>query len=176
MTDEQFKELVEALKPADKTRWQGLMDNTLGILIGALTVGFFALLWQLSNDTDKRAAKLEQRTEAIDQAINGVQETIKKEIGDLAGPLAVQASIKEAITNQYKVIQELEQRFDILEARGTTPPNEFKPTVIRTNELTTRLHPFPAVKSDEVIKAVREKEDAIDKRFRQYEQRTVPRN
>ena len=41
MTDEQLQKLLESLKPAERTRWQALMDNTLGVLVGALALVFF---------------------------------------------------------------------------------------------------------------------------------------
>ena len=113
MTDEQLEKLIEGLRPAEKTRWQNLVDNSLGLVLGALAVGFFALLWQSRADVESRAGKLETRAMSIEQSILGLQE----------------------------------------------------PSV--------RLQPFPNVKSEEVIKAVREKEDSIDKRFRQYEQRAI---
>src|SRR5260221_7107258 len=97
MTDEQLEKLFESLKPSEKSRWQMLLDNSLAVVIGALTVGFFGLLWQLSNDTDRKAAQLDGRASAIEQSIVGVQETLKREIGDLAAPIAIQSSIKEAV-------------------------------------------------------------------------------
>jgi hypothetical protein len=181
MTDEQIEKLIESLKPLDKGRWPMLLDNALAVVIGALTVGFFGLLWQLSNDTDKKAAQLDARAVAIEQSVLGVQETLKRELGDLAAPIAIQSSIKEAVLNQNKTLQELAARIDALEQGraigglgqvGTSGPVVAKPPVLRTNEPWANAPLFPSAKSDEIIKAIRAKEDAVDQRFRNYEQRS----
>ena len=136
---------------------------------------FFGLLWQLSNDTDKRVTKLENRAGEIEQSIAALQDTLKKEVGDLAGPLAVQANLKEAVLNHNKVLQGIEDQLDSLEQRVTNAVAVGKFRLPRADEPQTKLAPVPSVRSDELIKAVRDKEDAVDQRYRNFQQRVLPK-
>ena len=171
MTDDELKQLLESLKPTEKTRWQTLMDNTLGVLIGTLTVGFFALLWQSRNDADRRVGRLEARMDDIEQSVKGAKDIFTKEIGDLAATVTLQASIKEAVVEQNKALQELDSRFHGLEQQKTNGL-----TFFRTNIAAIKPELVPVVKGDDLIKAVRSKEDSIDQKLRSYEQRSVPKN
>ena len=157
MTDEQFEKLVGALKPVEKARWQNLVDNSLGLVLGALAVGFFALLWESKNDVDGRAAKLEARAAGIEQSILGLQDTLKKEIGDLAGPVAVQTSIQETVVIQSRLLQDLDSRLDLLERRTTNAVAAVRPPVLNTNAVAMNPPVFPTIKSEELLKAVRDK-------------------
>jgi hypothetical protein len=43
---------MHLLKPPEKTRWQVVIDRTLTMLLVALTIEFFAVMWQRSEPID----------------------------------------------------------------------------------------------------------------------------
>ena len=176
MTDEQLKELVTALKLPERTSFQKLLDSALGTLVAAVTVGFFALLWNSTRDADQEIDKLQSSADKIQITLQALQETFKNEIGDLSAKSEFAGSYKNSVESQREAILNIQKRLTALE-KGTisTLPNGSNVPTATTNRWT--LEPLPAQSTAPVnlLESARRKEQAIDDRIQQYEQRALPR-
>ena len=176
MTDEQLKELAAVLRQPDRSPFQKLLDSALGTLVAAVTVGFFALLWNSTRDADREIDRLQDSADQIQVTLQALQETFRTEIGTLSAKSELAGSYKSSVESQREAILDIQGRLTALEKRIAVATPDGSTLTPVTNRWRA-LDPLPAQTTVqiELLESARRKEQSIDDRIRQYEQRALPR-
>ena len=115
----QIESRLEALKPPEKTRWQVIIDRTLTTLLVALTIGFFAVMWQ--------------RSELID-ALDEYRRENQRDF------LRLQSFLRDSVTKDLAEMRAYQETREPEQARLLDEMKAYQETLNRQSTTIMRLH------------------------------------
>jgi hypothetical protein len=176
MTDEQFKDLIQTLKPAEKSLVERVVDQTVPTLIAAVLLGFFALLWSYASESREKLRNVDQLSAETKVQITGAQRELTAEIAKLATRVDGLVDVQDALAAQVKAQAARSDKPMPPGARDELP-GAIKAQPPVTAPIPTDLGEVARNRkiSDEFSKAVSDKSVELTKRIDDYRQQAMPR-